>query len=308
MSVLLIGLLTPSGEVEAISYILSLDDPNGGEIIPGGTTFDIRLSTSVAGGVLVLSYSTDGGLSFPNEIVVHSNAGGYQVIGWDVPNNVNTTSAKVRVEWRSQEHAPFTVYRTDQSNSNFTISTRALVEFLEVPEVMSYGPYYLVRWMLWDGEQAVGGLKMQARFRTSTTWGTWTDLGDNCDDIDPFQGGIWFRLPIYYESAYGQLRMRAYTTIPGGVLITEAVSEEFEVDSPWIQLTSPNGGQALVGGTICRITWGTPPDAAEMIVGIGIDYTTNGGSSWNSIQGSSPNDGVHDWTVPDGVNHDHVRI
>lgn len=308
VSVLFVSLLNAPGEVEAISYTLSLEDPDGGENILGGTVFDIRLSTSVSGGVLVLSYSTDGGLSFPNEIAVRANSGGYQVIAWDVPNNVNTTKARVGVEWRSQAEAPFTVYRTDRSSGNFTISTRALVEFLEVPEVMSYGPYHLVRWMLWDGEQAVGGLRLQARFRTGTTWGTWTSLGDGCDDIDPFQGGIWFRLPVYYESSYGQLRIRAYTAIPGGVLVTETVSDEFEIDSPWIQLRTPNGGQALVGGSICAITWGTPPDADDLIVGIGIDYTTNGGSSWNSIQGSSANDGVHNWTVPDGVNHDHVRI
>ncbi|NLX47072.1 MAG: hypothetical protein GXY70_02710 [Euryarchaeota archaeon] len=305
---LFISLLGTSGEVEAISYTLSLEDPNGGENIPGGTTFDIRLSTSVSGGVLVLTYSTDGGLSFPNEIAVQSNAGGYQVIAWNVPNNVNTTTAKVQVEWRSQEDDPYNVYRSDHSSANFSIFTRALVEFLEVPEVMSYGPYYLARWMLWDGEQAVGGLKMQARFRTGITWGTWTDLGGGCDDIDPFQGGIWFRLPIYYESAYGQLRMSAYTTIPGGVLVTEAVSNEFEVRSPWIQLKTPNGGQALVGGTICTITWATSVDAVGMLVGIGIDYTTNGGSSWTSIQGSSEDDGTHDWVVPDGVNYDHVRV
>lgn len=308
VSVLFFGLLGISGEVEAISYLLSLEDPNGGENIPGGTSFDIRLSTSVAGGVLVLTYSTDGGLSFPNEIVVHSNSGGYQVIAWDVPNNVNTTSARVRVEWRSQEDAPFTVYRTDQSNSNFTISTRALMEFLEVPEVMSYGPYYLARWMLWDGEQAVGGLKMQARFRTSITWGTWTDLGDGCDDIDPFQGGIWFRLPIYYESAYGQLRIRAYTSIPEGVLVTETVSEEFEVHSPWIQLTSPNGGQALAGGTVCPITWATANDSGGIIVGILLEYSTNCGSSWNLIEDGSENDQIFNWIVPAGVNYDHVRV
>lgn len=307
-STLLFGLFTTSGGAEAISFNLYLEDPNGGENILGGTTYDIRLTTSVSGGVLVLTYSTDGGLSYPNDILVRSNAGGYQVIAWNVPNNVNTTSARVQVEWRSQLDAPYTLYRTDQSDDNFSISTRALVEFLEVPEVMSYGPYYLVRWMLWDGQQAVGGLRMQARFRTSTVWGAWMDLGDNCDNIDPFQGGIWFRLPVYYESAYGQLRLRAYTTIPGGAVVTEAVSDEFEIDSPWIHLTSPNGGQALVGGSICTITWATANDPGGIIVGIGIDYSINGGSSWLTIHSSSPNDGVHAWTVPDGMNYYHVRV
>ena len=306
LSVLLMG-LTPSEEVEAISYTLSLKDPNGGENIFGGTTFDIRLSTSVAGGVLVITYSTDGGATFPNQITTNSNAGGYQVIGWTVPNNIETSSARVKVEWRSQAAEPFTVYRTDSSYGNFSITPSAVLEFMDFPALMSYGRNELIRWNLWDGTQQVGALNMQVRYRTDTVWGTWTSLTGTFANIPADQGGIWF-MPSYYESAYGQIKLRAYTFLPGGTFIKEIISPEFEISSPWIELTSLNGGEALVGGSTYEITWATANDASGIITGAYLEYSIDGGSSWLTIQWSTPNDFSYNWTIPAGVNYDHVRV
>jgi len=307
LTILLTGLLTSSGEAEAISYILTLDDPNGGENIFGGTDFDIRLTTSVSGGVLVLSYSTDGGATYPNEITTISNAGGAQVTVWNVPNNVDTTSARVHVEWRSQAASPYTVYRTDQSNGNFSITPSAVLEFMDFPTLMSYGRNELIRWNLWDGTQQVGALNMQVRYRTDATWGAWTSLTGAFANIPAQQGGIWF-MPSYYESAFGQLKLRAYTSLPGGTFIKEVISPEFEISSPWIELTSLNGGEALVGGSTYEITWATANDGVGIITGAYLEYSINGGSSWLTIQWSTPNDFSYYWTVPTGVNYDNVRV
>jgi len=307
MSVLLVGLIAPSGEVEAISYTLTVDDPNGGENIFGGTTFDIRVTTSVAGGSLAVTYSTDGGSTFPNQITTNSNSGGSQIITWTVPNNVDTTTARVQVEWRSQALEPYTVYRTDQSNGNFSITPSAVLEFMDFPTTMSYGRNELIRWNLWDGTQQVGAFNMQVRYRTDATWGSWTSLPGAFANIPAEQGGIWF-MPSYYESAHGQLKLRAYTFLPGGTYIKEIISPEFEISSPWIELTSLNGGEALIGGETYEITWATANDATGIITGAYLEYSINGGSSWLTIQASTPNDFSYHWTVPAGVNYDHVRV
>ncbi len=307
LTTLLSGLVGPSGEVEAAYYNITVNDPNGGEELVGATDFDIIISTTMTNGVIFLYYSTDGGETYPNEIGVYDNTGGTQHIPWRVPNNVNSTSAKVKAEWRTQEDFPSLLLDTDESNGNFTITPGVVLEFLEVPEVMSYGRYYLVRWGLWDGLQIVGGLDMQVRYRTGATWGTWTDLGGKFADIDPLEGGIWF-MPYYYESAYGQLKIRAYTAIPGGELITDTVSDEFEISSPWIELIYPIGGEALVGGSVCTITWATPIDDAGVITGAFLEYSINSGADWLFIQASTANDWSYDWTVPSGVNYDHVRV
>ncbi len=307
LTVLLAGLIAPSGEVQAISYILSVDDPNGGENIFGGSVFDIRLSTSVAGGVLVVTYSTDGGLTFPNEITTNANTGGSQVIPWHVPNNVDTTSARVQVEWRNRTSSPYTVFRTDQSNGNFTITPSAVLEFMDFPSTMSYGRNELIRWNLWDGIGQVGALMMQVRYRPDATWGAWTTPTGIFSNIPAEQGGVWF-MTDYYESAHGQIRLRAYTSLPGGTFIKEIVSPEFEISSPWIEMTSLNGGETLVGGSTYEITWATANDASGIITGAYLNYSLNGGSTWLNIIASTANDFSHYWEVPEGINSDHVRI
>ena len=302
----LVGVDLPAAEVSAIQYTIIVLDPNGGESWVGAMDFEIMVYTSTVNGVIVLSYSTNGGETYPNEIDVIPNVGGTQRYSWRVPNNINSTHVKVRADWRSQEGDPSLLWASDESNGNLTITPGVTLEFLEVPDVMSYGRYSLVRWGLWDGLQIVGGLSLQARYRTDTTWGDWVDLGGIFANIAPSQGGIWY-MPDYYESAYGQLRITAYTEIPGGTLITDAESEEFEISSPWVELVYPTGGQTLVGGSVCTITWASANDEGGIISGAFLEYSIDGGVNWVFIDGR-PNDWSYDWTVPSGMSSDHVRV
>jgi len=83
-----------------------------------------------------------------------------------------------------------------------------------------------------------------------------------------------------------------------GMPLMEIVSDEFVIDSPWIQLMSPNGGQALVTGDPYEITWATANDPTGIIIGIGLQYSDNSGSSWNFIPMDTPNAFSYLWTVP----------
>jgi len=307
MFTLLAGVSFPSEEVQAAFYDLSLVDPNGGEVLTGATEFDIIVSTSMGTGTIFLLYSTNGGETYPNEIGSFANAGGTQHHSWRVPNNVNSTTVKVRAEWRSQEDPLSTLWDADESIGNLTITPGVTLEFLEVPTVMSYGRYYLVRWGLWDGLQAVGVLSLQARYRTNATWGEWNDLGGAYADIDPSQGGIWFMCE-YRVTAFGQLKVQAFTDLPGGTYLIEAVSDEFSVRSPWVQLISPNGGEALVGGEVCTITWATANDSEGVITGAFLEYSLDGGSSWAFISGTTENDWSYSWVVPAGVNSERAKV
>lgn len=307
LTVLLFGLLAPSGEVEAIAYNLTVDSPNGGETVFGGSMYDIRMTTSVGGGVLVITYSVDGGVTFPNDIATISNAGGARVVTWRVPNNVDTTSARVQVEWRSQATSPYTLYRMDQSDGDFSIIPSAVLEFVDFPTIMSHGRNELIKWNMWDGTQQIGALLMQVRYRPEAIWGAWTTPPGIYSNIPARQGGVWF-MPEYYESARGQIRLRAYTHLPGGTFIKEIISPEFEISSPWIELTSLNGGETLIGGRTYEITWATANDAAGMITGAYLEYSLNGGSSWTNIISSTENDFSHLWTVPTGINSNSVRV
>ena len=67
----------------------------------------------------------------------------------------------------------------------------------------------------------------------------------------------------------------------------------FTIGGIGLTVTSPNGGEIWGAGEIDTIKW-----ISSGIDTVKIEYTTNGGSSWNNIAAKTPSDGVHPWTVP----------
>jgi len=64
--------------------------------------------------------------------------------------------------------------------------------------------------------------------------------------------------------------------------------------SPYITLTSPNGGENWQVGSVHNITW-----TSSGISNVLIEYTANNGTSWNTIVSSySAYGGSYSWTIP----------
>jgi len=120
---LLISFLSNLQLVQAPAYSITLIYPNGGELLMGGSKYDIEWVTSGSGGYVRLRYSLDNGASWttidcvPNPIVI----GGNPTYTWEVPN-VSSTSCKVNIIWLSSCTGTATVYAADISDSEFTIT------------------------------------------------------------------------------------------------------------------------------------------------------------------------------------------
>ncbi len=68
---------------------------------------------------------------------------------------------------------------------------------------------------------------------------------------------------------------------------------------PTIAVTAPNGGESWAANSTQLITWTTTdPDTPSGNLSIALEYSTNGGTSFNQIATSLANDGNHQWTVP----------
>ena len=68
----------------------------------------------------------------------------------------------------------------------------------------------------------------------------------------------------------------------------------WQLQAQTIQLTSPNGGESLVGGTTKSITW-----SYTNIDNIKIEYSLNNGLTWKVITESTPASALsYNWTVP----------
>ena len=59
-------------------------------------------------------------------------------------------------------------------------------------------------------------------------------------------------------------------------------------------LTSPNGGETWCAGETENITWASESTSGD----VKIEYSTNGGSNWQTIIENTPDDGSSSWTVP----------
>jgi len=75
--------------------------------------------------------------------------------------------------------------------------------------------------------------------------------------------------------------------------------------NPSITVTAPNGGENWVVGSLKNITWGY-----NKVDNVKIEYTTNGGTNWNTLTASTPANAVsYEWTIPNEVSADcKVRV
>ena len=63
---------------------------------------------------------------------------------------------------------------------------------------------------------------------------------------------------------------------------------------PAITVTAPNGGETWPVGSTQNITWTSSGTSGN----VRIEYSTNNGSTWTGIISSTPDDGNHQWSVP----------
>ena len=71
------------------------------------------------------------------------------------------------------------------------------------------------------------------------------------------------------------------------------ITEAQTVES--ITVTSPNGGESWQSGSFQNITWSSTGTSGN----VEIEYSTNGGSNWTQIVGSTTDDGSFSWEIPD---------
>jgi hypothetical protein len=61
-----------------------------------------------------------------------------------------------------------------------------------------------------------------------------------------------------------------------------------------LTVTAPDGGESWSRRSTQTITW----NSTGSVGNVEIHYSTNGGSSWILITGSTTNDGSYQWTLP----------
>lgn len=280
-----LSLYDVSDAVFTIAPAATVTSPNGGETITGCSSVNIiwNKSTCVAT-YWNLYYSVDNGVNWVQIVYATPNTGAVsQSYTWYVPNNLNTTTALIRVE---SYNNPTTYF--DLSNANFTINPNQ--------NIVVTSPN--------GGETAVGCSPLNI---------TWTKSTSPCNS----------NFSIYYSLDNGTnytlittvgdngLASQTYSwSVPNTISSTQALIKVVSYDwtnvydvsnavfainpSADITVTSPNGGETWQGLSSQTITWSNLAGASGLY---SISYSTNGGTSYTSIV-TNITGNSYTWTVP----------
>jgi len=250
---------------------LTLTAPNGGETWAGGSSQNIIWSSSGSITNVKLEYSTNNGASWTIIISSTANDGSHT---WSVPD-VQTSSALVRVSDAADD------LPSDVSNSTFTITGASLT--LTAPnggETWAGGGSQTITW---SSSGSIANVKLEYSTNNGNLWTT--IISSTAND-----GSHIWSVPIVQTSSALLRVSDASDGIPSDV--SDAV---FSISSAaTLTLISPNGGESWIAGGTQQIIW----SSTGSISAVKIEYSTNNGGSWTTIDLNTPNDGVYEWIIP----------
>jgi extracellular elastinolytic metalloproteinase len=248
--------------------------PNGGETLINGNTVSVQWLTTNFADAVKIDYSTNGGASW---IPIYSITDNDGVALWTVPT-ISSTQALVRVVQASNPA------RFDTSNSFFTIQTNVFtVTSPNGGEIQQIGTNQPITWVSASPSALVR-----------------IDYSNNA-------GASW--IPIYLSTendGFALWTVQGPATTQARIRVSAAANQDIQdaSDSNFIKsasspitVTYPNGGESLIVGINDAITWTSTGLAGN----VRIDYSTNGGVTWNLVAGNTANDGNHPWTIPGPV-------
>ncbi|MCS6817006.1 MAG: FG-GAP-like repeat-containing protein [Blastocatellia bacterium] len=265
--------------------------PNGGEILIGGSTFTIRWEAGGGVASQEIALSLDGGATFPISVAA-GLAADVREFSWRVPTTVSTVRGRIRVTVvNAQGRRAF-----DQSDADFIIDSQAPVVRVVSPngrEVFRGGDVFEILWKASDDTRLT-----RQSIQLSTDGGaTYTDIV-TLDGDDP-QVFRW-KVPLTLFTQRGRIRIVAEDI--AGKVSQDASDADFSIlptesEPPFIQVLSPNGGEILCAGTPFRITWRVSDNTAVKFQDVLL--STDGGARFNPIVERLPGTAQSfDWSIP----------
>lgn len=245
---------------------LVLTSPNGSEKWQVGKNYNITwTSTNISN--VKLEYSTNNGTGW--NTIVSSVSATPASYSWTIPNTVSTTCL-VRISDVSNSDI------TDQSSATFSIVSVALTS-PNGGESWIEGFSHAITWSSYNITNVM--------LEYSTNGSVWTNI---VASTAASAGTYNWTLPSVSASTY-----RVRISDASDATINDTTDNQFTISQ--IDLTSPITGVSWKVGTSHNITW----TVSSTISNVKLEYTTNNGSSWNTIASSLVATlGTYEWIVP----------
>ncbi|RYY44781.1 MAG: hypothetical protein EOO06_17545 [Chitinophagaceae bacterium] len=256
-----------------IAQSITITQPNGGEVLYPCQSYTIKWNqTGTPSNYWNIDYSIDGGTIWASVATNFLSSNGQ--FSWTVPN-VTTTTALVRV-YDAQNSAT-----ADQSNNVFSILKAVTLTAPNGGEVFVGNTLQNITW---DAITGTSGFNVEYSINNGSSWNS-----------------IAFNLPAESRSYAWTVPVISGSTtclVRIGYLSESCTRDQsdavFTINPPTPRLTSPNGGQTFQPGCNYPITWST----SSLYTTARIDYSIDGGNSWNLIIDNASNSGNYNWSVP----------
>ena len=255
--------------------VIQIISPNGGELIDGGSTYQITWTGSNIDNGLNINYSINGGLNWTyiGSTQGSTTGGSYN---WQVPYIISTNTL-LRLElWNNSTIK-------DESNAVFSI---------KMPSFALIQP---------NGGQVLYPMQ-QTSIQWSATNSTFISIEYSINN-----GSVWQLIDDSVDASLNSYSWTIPNTPSSECLvrikdINDANKVKISTNTftimhlPTIHLLTPNGGEVFTGGQTATIEW-----SGTYINGnVYLEVSKNGGATWEYLSWvtSSFNGGTYSWQVP----------
>ena len=271
-----------SNEVSAATFFpITVTSPNGGEQWQVGTQQTITWLSEGNVGNVGIEYSTNGGNSWGIITPSTVNDGSYN---WTVPAKPSD-KCLVRISEIGEDGSP-----SDVSDAVFSIVSPVTGSIaLRSPNGGETWDAGSTREIKWNNTGDINYVTIKYSTDNGTTW---KNIAKNAANSHSYN---WVVPETVSDRCLVRVTANDSDLDPKPADVSDAVFSIILPPSPIITVTSPNGGEQLVVGSLSTITWNSTNTRED----VRIEYSVNGGENWREITGAAENNGKYDWNVPD---------
>ncbi|MGV3724424.1 MAG: hypothetical protein ACO1SX_26320 [Actinomycetota bacterium] len=269
---------TSDANFSIVQGSLTVNSPNGGELVRFGQTHRIRWTSTdfaLTSPLVRIELSRDGGANF-SELLFSGVSNSAGQIDWVVTGPA-TTSARIRVTAATQS-----VF-TDDSDANFEIREPSVIN-LQRP---NGGEAFVTNTpvtILWTSAGFAGDVRIEA---SRNGGGAWEVLFPST----PNDGAeVWTVAGA--STRFGRIRIVSLAE----PTVTDRSDGVFSVEAPTLITTGPANGSNVLLGQEGEVTWTTTGLSASS--NVKIELSRDGGATWaEELSGAAPNSGSYIFTA-----------
>lgn len=268
--------------IDALDRQVKVVAPNGGEMLGCGQDVALRWVSDAAVQDVRLLLSTGNPPGW-QELLETAAPDGTKL--WRVPTQPEQTLRDCRMKAVGLVNG--SEVAADESDGPFALGAVDVI-YPEAGTVLAGGERTTVRWQKFATARAVRRALIRYTLDGGTTWRT---AGEAVGQAGEFS----WQVP-----AIAQNRDRCMVMVQlrdsRGRLVGSDTSEGFFTIRGKVDLTTPEGGEQIFGGTTRFVRW-----ESGQIRGVAsalLKLTTDGGRSWRTIGTIRGNPGVYSWSVP----------